>query len=487
MVIAIIQARMNSTRLPGKVLMELEGKPFLWHVLERIKNAKKIDKIVLAIADNKESDVLEIFAKNNNIQYFRGSETNLVERYYLAAQKFGANVVVRIPSDNALTDPKIIDIVIEKHLNSDADYTSNILEETFPVGLHTEVFNFDALEKAYKNASDEYEKEHATPYIYRRPEMFKLQSVVAEGKLRRPDIRITTDTEEDLKLIREVYKNLYNPEKLISIDEVIDFLDKKNSTSSLPEFLLKKPEESFRNFLGASKETILRLQELYPREYFENEKSVSNEEREIVEKRKKMYMQEFAHIKKYFDVEKGGNVLDIGCGEGGFLSLFGANWKKYGVDISGYALEVAKKNGVIVDFEFEYKLFDLIIFRGTIQHIPDPISRIEKCYYWLKPGGGLAFLVTPNANSVYYKMFNTLPLLSDFRNFFVPSDIMLKRILKNFGYKVKGIEYPYLRTPYASPVKDLFNFILKFLRIKKNIKVPFYKNIMEVYAEKSQR
>ena len=84
-------------------------------------------------------------------------------------------------------------------------------------------------------------------------------------------------------------------------------------------------------------------------------------------------------------------------------------------------------------------------------------------------------------------MFNALPLLSDFRNFFVPSDIMLKRILKNFGYKVKGIEYPYLRTPYASPVKDLFNFILKFLRIKKNIKVPFYKNIMEVYAEKSQR
>ncbi len=252
----------------------------------------------------------------------------------------------------------------------------------------------------------------------------------------------------------------------------------------MPEFLLKKDESAFRNFLGARKETILRLQDLYQRDYFEDEKSSNDVERKIVEKRREMYRQEFEHIKKYFDINKGGNVLDIGCGEGGFLSLFGQNWKKYGVDISGYALEEARKNGIIVDFDFKDNLFDLIIFRGTIQHIPDPISRIEKCYYWLKKGGGIIFLVTPNANSIYYKLFNTLPLLSDPRNFLIPSDKVLKQILNNFGYKIKGVEYPYIGTPYASPVKDLVNFVLKVLRIRKNIKVPFYKNIMEVYAQK---
>lgn len=225
-VLAIVQARVTSTRLPGKVLMDIEGKPFIWHVLERLKHAKKIDEIVLAIPDTKENDILETFAKDNKIQYFRGSENNLLERYYLSAKKLGANIIVRIPSDNALIDPRIVDVVIERHLNSDADYTSNVLEKTFPVGLHTEVFNFDALEKAYNEAKEEYEKEHATPYIYRHPEIFKLQSVTAEGKLRRPEIRLTTDTEKDLKLIREIYKNLYIAGKIFYAEEIIDLLDK---------------------------------------------------------------------------------------------------------------------------------------------------------------------------------------------------------------------------------------------------------------------
>ena len=225
-VFAIIQARMTSTRLPGKVLIDIEGKAFLWHVIERLKHAKKIDEIVLAIADTKDSDILEKFAKDNKIQYCRGSEGNLLERYYLSAKKFGADVIVRIPSDNALIDPRIVDLVIERHLNSDADYTSNVLEKTFPIGLHTEVLNFDALEKAYNKAKDEYEKEHATPYIYRHPEIFKLQSVVAEGILKRPEIRLTTDTQKDLDLINEIYKNLYTPGEIIHINEVINFLDK---------------------------------------------------------------------------------------------------------------------------------------------------------------------------------------------------------------------------------------------------------------------
>ena len=225
-VVLIVQARMNSTRLPGKILMEVEGKPFLWHVLERLKYAKNVDLVVLAIPDTRENDILETFAKENKTEYFRGSENNLLERYYFSAKKFNANVVVRIPSDNALIDPQIVDIVIERHLSSDADYTSNVLEKTFPVGLHTEVFNFSAIERSYNEANDEYEKEHATPYIYRHPEIFKLQSVTAEEKLKRPDIRLTTDTENDLKLIREIYKNLYTPGNIFYTKEVINLLNK---------------------------------------------------------------------------------------------------------------------------------------------------------------------------------------------------------------------------------------------------------------------
>lgn len=255
---------------------------------------------------------------------------------------------------------------------------------------------------------------------------------------------------------------------------------KKDDNNTIPKFYLSKDESSFRDFLGARKETILRLGRLYQDDYFANLDSD-----ELIKKRKKMYAQEFERIKKYFDLSKGGSILDIGCSSGEFLNLFDKNWKKYGIDISAQALENARKSGIIVDFDFQDKMFDLIIFRGTIQHIPDPISRIEKCYYWLKDNGGLIFLVTPNTNSIYYKLFNDLPLLDNPRNFFIPSDIILKRLLSNFGFTIKGSEFPYRGTPYASPARDLFNFILKALRIKKNIKVPFYKNIMEIYAQKS--
>lgn len=225
-IVIISQARMTSTRLPKKILKDVEGKPFLWHVVSRLQHVKNADQVVLAIPDTPANDELETFAKANNFAYFRGSEDNLLERHYLTAKAFGADVIVRVPSDNALTEPQIIERIIETHLNSDADYTSNVLEQTFPVGLHAEAFNFSALEKVYQTKTDDYEKEHATPYFYRHPELFKLQNVVAKGILQRPEIRLTTDTQKDLDLIRQIYKNLYVAGSIIKIQDVISFLDK---------------------------------------------------------------------------------------------------------------------------------------------------------------------------------------------------------------------------------------------------------------------
>ena len=237
-------------------------------------------------------------------------------------------------------------------------------------------------------------------------------------------------------------------------------------------------ENYYKTFLGARKETIKRFVKLYPEQYFEKEGDEKKQQRDA------MYMQEFARISQHVDIKKNGRVLDIGCGRGDFLSLFPGNWEKYGIDISEFALGEASKRGVITKFKLQDNFFDVILFRGTIQHISDPIFRVQECYYWLKPGGHTIFLVTPNANSLYYKFFNTLPLLNPTRNFFIPSDIVLKQILENFGFNVINIGYPYLGTPYAKPVRDMVNFCLKLLGIKKHVKFAFYKNIMEVYAKK---
>lgn len=236
-----------------------------------------------------------------------------------------------------------------------------------------------------------------------------------------------------------------------------------------------KPAYSQR-FFGARAPIILKLQKLYGQKYFEDKKR--NEKHQI------MYQQEFERLKRYFDLNQGGKVLDIGCGTGDFLLLFGSKWEKYGIEISPFARKVASQKGIVTNFKLRDDFFNLIIFRGTLQHIPDPINRIGECYYWLKDGGNLVFLATPNINSVYYKLFNTLPMLAEAYNFLLPSDLMLRQILKNFGFKIKGFEYPYRCTPYARPVRDLFSFLLKFFWIKRKVKFPFYRNLMECYAVK---
>jgi SAM-dependent methyltransferase len=231
----------------------------------------------------------------------------------------------------------------------------------------------------------------------------------------------------------------------------------------------------YEQYFGARRETIERLKGLYQEEYFSDP--------EMARKREIMQVLEFKNICKHFTIRPGGTVLDIGCGVGDFLLKF-EGWTKYGIELSDFARAEAEKKGIITDFELRDGMFDLIIFRGTIQHVPDPIRRIQECYYWLKDGGGIAFLATPNINSLYYKLFNTLPMLQRNANFLLPSDLILDQILENFGFKVVGFEYPYLGTPYARPVSDMVNFILKLLRISPQKKFAFYRNLLECYAIK---
>jgi len=224
-ILAIVQARMGSTRLPDKVLADIESKPMVWHVIERLKCSEKLDDIVLAIPIGEKDNILEKFARKNNIKYFRGSEKNVLSRYYETAKKFEADIVLRITADCPLIDSKIVDLIIKKHLYANADYTSNVLKRTYPKGLDVEVISFEALEKSFQEAQTQADKEHVTLYVRNHPERFKRINV--ENNKNLSDFRWCVDEEKDLKFVREIYKKLYQKENIFFMQEIVNFLKKE--------------------------------------------------------------------------------------------------------------------------------------------------------------------------------------------------------------------------------------------------------------------
>ncbi|MBM4177564.1 glycosyltransferase family protein [Candidatus Gribaldobacteria bacterium] len=239
MVTAIVQARTTSSRLPNKVLMNLEEKPMVLRVLQKVKKAKQIKQIILAIPEGRDNDPLEYFAKENKIICYRGSENDVLSRYYEAAKQFEAKTIIRITADCPFIDPKIIDQVIRAHKLSKADYTSNVLERTFPRGLDVEVFSFKALEKAYFEAEGNYRREHVTPYFFENPNLFKLCHVKAKKELNRPELRLTVDTKEDFELTEKVYHHFKN--KTFKTIDVIKYLDSRPELKQLNDHIFQKP------------------------------------------------------------------------------------------------------------------------------------------------------------------------------------------------------------------------------------------------------
>jgi len=225
----IIQARMTSTRLPGKVLLPVyQSESFrltmLEAVINRIKNSKTINKIIVATTVNKSDDpIVELCQSLENIKIFRGDENNVLERYYLAAKENNLSTIIRITSDCPVIDPLIIDQLVNKYNNNNYDYVSNILERTYPRGLDAEVFSFEALKKANDSASSELEKEHTTIYIYSHPLEFNLGSYCQSED--RSEYRLTIDTEDDLRLIQNIYNELYNTKPNFDQEDIIKLLE----------------------------------------------------------------------------------------------------------------------------------------------------------------------------------------------------------------------------------------------------------------------
>jgi spore coat polysaccharide biosynthesis protein SpsF len=204
--VAIIQARMGSTRLPNKVLADLGGRPMLAQVIARVQRAQTIDEVVVATSIAPQDDAIEIFCASQGISCFRGSEDDVLDRYYQAARAFMADVVVRITADCPLHDPRVIDTIVSHFDPARADYVSNTVKRTYPDGLDTEVFSLAALERAWQEATWTSEREHVTPYIWKHPELFRLDQVTQPADL--SALRWTVDEPRDLALVREVYRRL---------------------------------------------------------------------------------------------------------------------------------------------------------------------------------------------------------------------------------------------------------------------------------------
>lgn len=207
-IIAIIQARMSSSRLPGKVLLDIAGQPMLVHVVERTRLARTIDQVVVATTTDSSDDALAAVCLEKRYPCYRGSLYDVLDRYYQAARMYAADVVVRITSDCPLIDPGVVDKTVLEFLDTKhCDFAANRLPQpwgrTYPVGLDTEVCTFAALELAWREARQPYQREHVMPFFYEQPERFRILHVnhdVDYGAL-----RWTVDTSEDLELIRQVF------------------------------------------------------------------------------------------------------------------------------------------------------------------------------------------------------------------------------------------------------------------------------------------
>jgi spore coat polysaccharide biosynthesis protein SpsF len=224
MILGILQARMSSSRFPGKVLQPILGVPMLARQLERVRRAKNIDKLVVATSTDSSDDVLEKFCQENGTACARGSLDDVLDRFYQAALPYAPEQVVRLTGDCPLADPEIVDRIIAFHLEGEYDYTSNTLEPTFPDGLDAEVLQFAALERAWREAILPSEREHVTLFVYRRPREFRLGSYKCSND--RSHLRWTVDRPEDLCVVREIYSALYPVNPCFDADEVFAYLEK---------------------------------------------------------------------------------------------------------------------------------------------------------------------------------------------------------------------------------------------------------------------
>jgi len=229
-IVALIQARMGSSRFPGKVLEDLAGRPMLWHVVRRVRRASRVDRVVVATTDRPVDDPIVRFCEQERISCFRGSEPDVLDRFYRAAKANDADVVVRITADCPLIDPAVIDTVLERFQLGGCDYACNVIRYTYPDGLDTEVFSFAALEQAWREAAKPSEREHVTPYL--RTDRFRVANVESEIPVSPSQYRWTVDHPADLEFVRKVYA-AFSENGEFGFREIFDLLKERPDLATI--------------------------------------------------------------------------------------------------------------------------------------------------------------------------------------------------------------------------------------------------------------
>ncbi len=248
-VIAIVQARMSSTRLPAKVLLDLYGKPIILRMLERLIKSKRCNNIIIATTINPIDNIISDLCIDSGLEFYRGHPTDLLDRHYHCAKKYKADLILKIPSDCPLIDPSLVDECIELIQSNNYDYASNIHSHNFPDGQDVEAFSMDALEYSYKKANKEYQREHTTPYIYENKSLFKtieMQSPYEEKSFYK--YRLTLDYIEDYWLIRKVY-NSFNG-NVFTLKDIIKLLDSNNYIRNINSLHHSKAWYNNKNILN---------------------------------------------------------------------------------------------------------------------------------------------------------------------------------------------------------------------------------------------
>lgn len=244
MIVAIVQARMGSTRLPGKVLKPIMGRPMLWYLVQRLRRTIGVDKVVIATSEETANDVIIDFCKQFAIDCFSGSEDDVLDRFYKVAREYNADIVLRITGDCPLLDPRLIGDMLKEFLSTHKyDYysvacgagasTDEFNGHRYPDGLDAEIFKFSILKIAWEEAKEQLEREHVTPFIWRRPERFRLGTKKSTKDY--SSMRWTVDNQEDFEIVEEIYKELYPKKPDFGLEDVLEFfyahpeLQSKNS------------------------------------------------------------------------------------------------------------------------------------------------------------------------------------------------------------------------------------------------------------------
>lgn len=279
-VVAIIQVRTNSTRLPNKIFKNLPffaKETLLSNIVLRLKEIKEINNIVIATTSEEKDDVVEEYCKKNNILFYRGSEKNVLERYYETAKYYGADVILRMTGDNPIIDVSIIRDVLSKFLKDNKiDYLKT---KNLPLGMGVEIFNFKSLEKNYKNSILDYEKEHVTPYFYKtNPKYFNIIEIEKENSEEISNIRLTVDCIEDYIFICCLFDELYLKNKIFGLEEIKELKTQKpwifqiNNSIEQKRVCNSLEEEIEEAIKLLNKQDLNRVEKYLKEKYYEKDK-----------------------------------------------------------------------------------------------------------------------------------------------------------------------------------------------------------------------